>query len=110
MNIPHAFAKYLRLFANLPADSRIMMELVPAGSFDYKQQLMSRLLLQLELFKTMYYNSNRDSKKSDPMPSPEMFVPDYIQVEVDREAEIQKEKAEETAEVSRDFWMKRNGI
>ena len=110
-NFDHSrhFAKYLRLFANLPDNSRILREVNPIGAFSYDQWATARILYEIGAFRAMYFNANR-GEKVDPIEPPEIFVPDKIREIMDEYEATQKAQKAAQAEISRDFWTEFNGI
>lgn len=109
LNKGRGFLRYVRLFANLPSKSRIMLKLAPAGGWSWRDETMSRILTELSAIKAITFNSNR-TKSQKPMKPDEQFQPEEVKVAKDEYVEWQKEQKNqpEDADATRAFWQARN--
>lgn len=100
----------MRLFSELPLDSRSIKEISPAESWTWQDEVASSMLQVLRTIDANYYNSHR------PKGAKARTIPDFMQpkhVEEIRKliAEIKaEEKAKNIDDDTRDFWAKRTGV
>ena len=100
------YLRYARLFSQLPPTSRIMRKLVPANSWEWNDEVQSRILAKLDSINTNIYNSNRKKGSKAEKPDPQ-FQPDYVKEVKDEFLEQQKRK-EADVDQMREFWKARN--
>ena len=101
------FLRYARLFENLPAESRIFRELVPAANWTWRDETLSQILQELNILTTLTYNMNK-RKTAERAKVMKKFEPDYITAAREEiEKSKKREQAEERAELE-DFWRELN--
>lgn len=103
------FLRYMRLFDNLPAESRIMKKLFPAGSWTWRDETMSRILGELSELKAITFNAKRKKGQKAIKPDPQ-FQPDHVKDAKQEYIEFQKKQRKDKAqiELAKNFWQSRN--
>lgn len=103
------FLRYNRLFNGLPSESRIMLKMLPAGNWTWRDETLSRILSEISELKAITFNSKRKKGQKAIKPDPQ-FQPDPVKKAKDEYIEFEKSKRnnEEDDEAMRAFWQSRN--
>lgn len=103
------FLRYNRLFNGLPSESRIMLKMMPAGNWTWRDETFSRILRELSELKAITFNAAPKKSKKTIEADPQ-FQPDFVKEAKEEYAEFEKSKrnVEEDAEAMRAFWQSRN--
>lgn len=100
----------MRLFSELPLDSRSIKEISPVESWTWQDEVNSHMLQVLRVIEAHYYNSHRP-KGAKKQKVQEFLQPDYVKETKELIAELRaSEKAENIDDDTRDFWEKRTGV
>ncbi len=103
------FARFSRLFINLPPESRIMRKVCPAVSWSWDDEVSSRILYSLGVISAQIANMGlkKGAKRIKP---DEQFQPDYITKAKKEYVERKKMEKMQTRDVEamKEFWRARN--
>lgn len=100
------FLRYARLFSELPSNSRVMKKLWPIVSWEWNDEVQSRILYKLDTIAATLYNTNR-KKGQKAQQVEEQFEPDYVK-QAKKDFEEAKRQEEADIEQAKDFWQARN--
>lgn len=99
--------RYLRLFSELPLDSRCIKTISPVESWSFADEMASLMLHQLRVLNAAYFNVHK-TKTAKKMKVDDQFQPEYVKKAKDDYREAQDEKsAKDIDEGTKEFWMNR---
>lgn len=102
--------RYLRLFSELPPDSRCIIRLSPVESWSVSDETNSLILQELRTISSSYYNTHR-KKGAKSIKVTEQFQPEYVKTAKEEyRKHIDGEKSNDIDDDTKAFWEHRTGI
>lgn len=99
--------RYLRLFSELPPDSRCIKTLSPVESWTFADEMASLMLHQMRVLNAAFYNVNK-AKTAKKVKVDDQFQPDYVkQAKDDYKAAKDAKKSEDIDDSTKEFWSNR---